>query len=360
MNFGLNSRLVHFLLQDLPWWLLGLWFVYSFCVLFSNWCRNRFGNFYIVESIPNVFVTLGLLGTFCGIAYGLLQFDTDPYKIKGSIQVLLEGLKSAMFTSIVGIVLSLIFSKFIRYFIRQGRLKAPASPEEIALDKLNLNFVNLTNRLANSQYEAIMNAFRGVITDFNNSFRSFVDDLVSSNFAELTESIRQLSNWQREHKESVSHLVETYQDLVVNHRIFVNKTEEWVSKLDQITGQSSRLQVVIDQFNEAFNEDGNLSLVLKNVSAATSELSQVSARISSLVERFESVVRDVHSTRDSFAAMSNELSKVRENVNVVVERVSILRSIDAEQVNRMLSGIDKIFKTYVEDIERRLDLLNRG
>ncbi|MBK5969180.1 MULTISPECIES: hypothetical protein [Thiorhodovibrio] len=55
-------------------------------------------------SVPTLLTTLGILGTFLGIAIGLLQFDVS--QVEYSIPTLLEGLKLAFITSIVGIALS--------------------------------------------------------------------------------------------------------------------------------------------------------------------------------------------------------------------------------------------------------------
>ncbi|KOY51940.1 hypothetical protein [Polaribacter dokdonensis] len=62
-------------------------FFFSFTKKFPNDC--------IKESIPSTFVTIGLLGTFLGIAYGLINFNTDPGAIKDSSAELLDGLKVA-------------------------------------------------------------------------------------------------------------------------------------------------------------------------------------------------------------------------------------------------------------------------
>ena len=62
-----------------------------------------------VENIPSIISTLGVLGTFYGITSGLLIFDSN--NLDTSIPGLLDGLKTAFFTSIAGMVGSLILSK---------------------------------------------------------------------------------------------------------------------------------------------------------------------------------------------------------------------------------------------------------
>ncbi|WP_028492287.1 hypothetical protein [Thioalkalivibrio sp. ALE19] len=53
---------------------------------------------------PALLTTLGILGTFLGVAIGLLDFDAA--RVEASVPALLEGLKLAFVTSIVGIALA--------------------------------------------------------------------------------------------------------------------------------------------------------------------------------------------------------------------------------------------------------------
>ena len=55
-----------------------------------------------VNAIASIVTVIGVLGTFAGIAWGLLNFDTQ--NIEASVPLLLEGLKFAFLTSIIGIV----------------------------------------------------------------------------------------------------------------------------------------------------------------------------------------------------------------------------------------------------------------
>lgn len=53
--------------------------------------------------------SLGILGTFAGILTGLLDFDSSVDQIDGSIADLLEGLKTAFTSSLVGMLLSVLY-----------------------------------------------------------------------------------------------------------------------------------------------------------------------------------------------------------------------------------------------------------
>jgi ABC-type transporter Mla subunit MlaD len=57
-----------------------------------------------IDSFPEFCATLGVIFTFLGITYGLLNFDTE--NIVGSVPQLLEGMKFAFVTSIIGMISS--------------------------------------------------------------------------------------------------------------------------------------------------------------------------------------------------------------------------------------------------------------
>lgn len=351
----IRPEIIEFLLKQLPWWLIGFWTIYAILSVFIKPIRHYISNFYIIESIPNVFVTLGLFGTFTGIAYGLLNFDTTPDHIKDSIKLLLDGLKSAMFTSIVGILLSLIFSKIIKIFINTKYITEPESPELIELRNLNRNFEEFKNAISTTQYNAIVDAFREVITNFNEVFQVFIEDLVQSNFEELTQTINELSTWQREHKEDVIELKTAYKSLVNQHKKFAETTVVWVSKLDEISGQSSKLQKVIDEFNSAFNENGNLSRVLKDVQGATSELMKVTENFNKLSTKMNETTDSIKVTSDKVTEWNNSVAHLKDSVKVIVEKVEAFQGLEINKVNQVLSSIDALFLEYIKDLENRIN-----
>lgn len=76
------------------------WFAYG-----KKFFQNLKENPYFESDASQAFASLGVLGTFVGITFGLLFFDT--YDLEKSVPALLDGMKSAFFTSIVGMISSL-------------------------------------------------------------------------------------------------------------------------------------------------------------------------------------------------------------------------------------------------------------
>lgn len=69
----------------------------------------------LLDLIPDILTSLGILGTFVGLVMGLREFDPSGYEqMAGSVTPLINGIKVAFITSIYGISLSLAFSFNLR------------------------------------------------------------------------------------------------------------------------------------------------------------------------------------------------------------------------------------------------------
>ena len=78
------------------------------------------GNAALAELIPSLLTSLGILGTFIGLMQGLTGLDmSNASTLMNGIPVLLNGMKFAFGTSVVGISCSLVFNMLNR--IAQGK-----------------------------------------------------------------------------------------------------------------------------------------------------------------------------------------------------------------------------------------------
>jgi methyl-accepting chemotaxis protein len=349
----LESTIDPFWVEDFPWILLGLWLSYSFLAIAFKGIRNL--NYYIYESIPSTFVTLGLLGTFGGVAYGLYKFDTSPDLIKESIQLLLDGLKTAMYTTIAGVSLSIIFAKIIQIQLKGKRVKVPESPELLELRALNKNFGEFQESMLHNQRNALKDGLESVLEEFNKIMDQFVTQLVEKNFEKLSGAVKQLTDWQIEHRNDVEALLAYYRELTSKHSVLVENTEEWIRMMDEVAGQSSKLQNVIDEFNAAFSEKGNLSKILRDVSTSTGELKVITGEFGKLAVSLNETTEGMQVTGDKIDGWTKSVTEVSNASGQMVANVSSLRTIDHERLAKLFASIDELFLKYLEDLERRMD-----
>jgi len=116
------------------------------------------------RNYKNEIVSLGVLGTFVGIAIGLYHFDVAD--IKSSMPLLLEGLKTAFITSGVGIFFSVIISIY---------------------------------KPAKQNRSETLQALEMVVSEFNNNLTKQFGD----NFKQLNESVKAMITWQDNYKTQI-------------------------------------------------------------------------------------------------------------------------------------------------------------
>ena len=65
----------------------------------------------LLEMVPDIFTSLGILGTFVGLVWGLKNFEPSSYEtMTNSVASLVEGIKVAFLTSIYGIALAIVYT----------------------------------------------------------------------------------------------------------------------------------------------------------------------------------------------------------------------------------------------------------
>ena len=65
----------------------------------------------LLELAPDIFTSLGILGTFVGLVWGLKNFEPTDYEaMTSSVAALVDGIKVAFLTSIYGIGLSIVYT----------------------------------------------------------------------------------------------------------------------------------------------------------------------------------------------------------------------------------------------------------
>lgn len=65
----------------------------------------------LLEMVPDILTSLGILGTFVGLVWGLKNFNPSDYAaMTSSVASLVDGIKVAFLTSIYGIALSIVYT----------------------------------------------------------------------------------------------------------------------------------------------------------------------------------------------------------------------------------------------------------
>jgi methyl-accepting chemotaxis protein len=178
------------------------------------------------RSFKNEIVSLGILGTFIGIAIGLYYFDVT--NIKESMPQLLDGLKTAFVTSGVGIFFSILLSIF--------------KPQT-------------------TKKEEVIYALEEVVKDFNKNLTEQFGD----NFKQLNDAVKNMILWQdnykshiQESEQSISHIIKELKQI----SLAKESEQANIQKLiDNLTASSDKVKTSLEETTDIVKE--NMQLLLR-------------------------------------------------------------------------------------------------
>ena len=306
--------------------LLASWTLFSIYYTIRIWTKgvNRVIP-YVYDTIPNVFTTIGVLGTFVGIYLGLINFDVE--NITESIPSLLEGLKTAFTTSICGILLSLVFGKISQVVLRSAELKLPPKPtDELAalqeindtlsesrketntnLQTLNKSLVGETDYSVLTQLLKLINQFSDLKTtnDKQNDTLNKVQQALGSD--EKTSLLSQIQKLRAEQTE-IAKDTKMNIDWIVES---MNKNNELISKK-------------FDEFSELLAKNNTEALVEVMKKATEKFNTQMSALVEKLVqENFQELNNSVQRMNDwqkenkeMITQLTGQFTKVSEDFQI--------------------------------------------
>ena len=218
----------------------------AFMLALAFWDYQSFGK-QKHRDFKSIIMSAGVLGTFVGIFVGLQDFNVN--NIENSVPSLLAGLKTAFYTSILGMALAILlsiaqkskavksdFENMLDYFSLQAgkldqleKLEALSAIKEIVSQQKqqlelqsayqrqqaenfkilqdSFNGTNATLReamhhLAKGASKELIAALQEVIRDFNLR----ITDQFGDNFKELNNAVSQMIAWQNQYKDSIAGL----------------------------------------------------------------------------------------------------------------------------------------------------------
>lgn len=349
----------------------------------------------IIALLPNIEVTLGILGTFVGIYIGLLEFDVQD--ISKSIPALLEGLKTAFITSIAGISASIILRLVFEGKSVQEEKKSEVreedpidllkaivaginnlerssreieksivacfrSDEEYSLiSQLKLirqeimdtrreiiaNFKEFADKIAKSSTDALVEALKKVIDDFN----ILLNELVSESFKELSTAMVKLTEWQENYRTHVDEMQGNINTLITHMKETVkifDSSAETLSKIDNnlesIDSSISGLSVSAEDITQHIE-----SLKLQNET-----LKEGMASIKQIGEDAKSVLPNITEHID------NLTTKLEDTVLNVTGKFESTSTIMSEFVDKSIKEIQGAVDKHSESIQKSIEDIDKG
>ena len=289
---------------------------------------NNYTHRRLVEMVPDVLTSLGILGTFIGLVWGLRGFNPVSYEaMASSITSLIDGIKVAFVTSIFGISLSLAYSYWLRgaltnvsesldNFLDKYYLCAVSPTDATAMNHVLANqreqtraIENMGSSISDQLAVSMADHMDPVMTQMNQTLEYFVNT-VTLNQKELLETIA-ASVMAAMKKEFISEFVEMRGMLKE-----ANKVQK--EYLDYITKAQAQFEKNLSdgakQMSRAVEDSSN------NAKASMEELKVQQEQLSEFVEYMTKAMGNM-------SAMNAENAKV---LDAVTQQVGAMEKLTAE------------------------------
>lgn len=318
--------------------------IFSF-VLFYLFVRYRKKDYF--KELPSILVSIGILGTFTGILIGLLNFDENILNV--SVPKLLSGLKTAFFTSVLGLVLSI----WIKVRSATNKMKSadqfkddPAQVTPIeSLAFISLELQRLNKSIAGDKDSTILTQIQNFRLSFEEKFKEIkencwslndqikrIEDQLSQTVSfskNLYNSFGQVVNLLKDIKEKsdslqvsvtlAPELEQRFTDLITNNYTLIDVVKGNVNKINKIYGSvtSQNQQGVLMQLDKmnkiAYRIENHLSkngneLIGENLDNLTKILSRLTYSTTPGETMFD-IINQIEKIRSATFALLDEARK---------------------------------------------------
>ena len=258
------------------------------------------------------FVAVGILGTFTGILMSLLGFDTDA--IDQSVPKLIEGMRTAFFTSVLGMGISVV-TKVAAMVLHKDSAGAGEPTARDYLDvmrrqqetlealqaavggdgdssmltqmgKIRLDMQDFMKKLEEQSTKAIVAALERVVQDFNQN----LNEQFGENFKQLNQAVGRMLTWME------------------RHAAVVEKSQAQLDKALKAIDATAKSQA-------------GATIALREAAAAAAQIRVEAAKT---VEAVARIAPELVAIRASVAQLSGDSASLSRNVDQLAEALPAL------------------------------------
>lgn len=344
---------------------------------------------------PTILTSLGILGTFVGISVALYDFNVQD--LDASIPILLDGMKIAFFTSVIGMTLSILLKiimlclgkenerKENKFFEEQIKIQTESLKNTLPtlfnqaieqLEKSNKGnklfekklfkqLDNFTSDLTEQTTNHILEALESIVMNFNDSLAQQFGE----NFAKLDESVKNMLEWQENYKSLLEGLSQKHE---LNARTLV----EVKDSILMIESSISNIPVLVQDFEKLirFNQNqigriGEEMMIFSDIKDKTLELfpeiqkqfSQLYLNIEDAAKRFDQhLLERINNIENNNKNILSRNQQINDDFfNITIKIKESLDDINQSLVSRLSNiqidfdkSVEKMQDTFIKSLEK--------
>lgn len=332
-----------------------------------------------IDNLPSIISTLGVLGTFFGITKGLLAFD--PNDLNNSIPELLTGLKTAFFTSLAGMIGSLVLTRVVNHAFdnkEKGAFDFTSAATQI-VDAINLlSQQNEKHYLeqAKTQLDYQNHIFEKLnqITDFKQSLSNVSDNIehISNNLPSLADYQKQLTD-----REAFYKLVAQKFDVInANLQIVIKDVNSQIKANDAIINDLDdvlqKIITIADNSNSSLGYHQRIEDIQSDIKRNTDEMAahteaqvNIQQEITTNVGMFGEILHgEVIEIEDCMSNTNKLLSDKFDEFSELLQKsnteslVEVMKHVTEEFERQMSALVSKLVQENFDQLNKSVERLN--
>lgn len=339
----------------------------------------------IIESLPTIISTLGVLGTFAGITWGLYNFNTS--NINESIPTLLEGLKTAFFTSLAGMVGSMFLSYRINNLFdekEKGVSDINQAAAQICSTFNNQSNASITalqsiSQNIQQQIQSQKTFYSNVTTNIQNINSAIITMI--ADIKSLKQDVTTIKNSSSNQNVNIASIAEdiakvetTIKDVNENTKVLPNIKDGINSILEDTNGikeksnnQELTLSSISSTIEDSLLEIRSTGSLLENMSQAlatqfvdtNSSLKSMETNVGELLEATTSLYTTTEDMNTEVHTFSQIMRSSIDDTNTLLSKKfdefsDLLKKSNTESLVKVMEGVTREFQKQMHDLISRL------
>lgn len=356
-------------------------------------------NFLIFKSMPGIFTGLGILGTFAGLSVGLQSVHTESAQVlQQGIVGLLGGTTTAFLTSVIGLILAILFNlaygnlvrsinhlvddiqnSFYQLFPQKNQEEYFAEIASLSQQQTNemrqLNtdmvtqlgemFEKLGSAIDVSLEKNLLNSFSQTITPSLDNLNQSIEKLNSSAGDSLSKSIQEGAGTQ------IQGLASSLTDLQARISSSIAESER-VNQENNMRVQES-LETLIGKLNQAMDDSiqkqaANMDNTNETMRALLSEMNDnMKNAVDQMVQAGSTANQALLQTSEATKGTIQDITQMmtsssqQQKADMVAATASMKESLSEvlEKLHEDMNNRDKLFKQQINELQRIISSNNQ-
>ena len=342
---------------------------------------------------PGLMTSLGILGTFCGIYVALYPLDFTPGNMNNSVTQLLDGMRTAFFTSLLGISSSIAFRAAEAVVSRyrgnraedQKRVENDMTPEQkLIIARLE----DIRNSIAGEEDSSLITQVKNLRTDNRDGFkkldnlantieealvanlRNLIDEIrtvvgkqlgesleklianiekalieqFGKTFIEFNQATQAIKQWQQEHR---SHVIE-----------LTNAFNLAAEQIESIARNCQQIPPTLDKLREAVGlAHTNVESLSQLLTSFAQLQKQAEDSFPTIKEHLDRIGEDLAKSAEGFSGLEETLRRTFESAEAQTQRIAKQH---AEEVNRVAESMRMVVERACLESSQKITTVVQG